>query len=107
MRRINGANPETLAGVHMDNLEKSKKINIGANLYSCLAICKNVSSKTENRIGSICMLLKQKEKHCYSEISKNKKIINSQQGITLLALVVTVVIMLILAAVGIGLVVRR
>ena len=33
--------------------------------------------------------------------------IRKEQGITLLALVVTVVIMLILAAVGIGLVVRR
>lgn len=33
--------------------------------------------------------------------------IRKEQGITLLALVVTVVIMLILAAVGIGLVIRR
>ena len=33
--------------------------------------------------------------------------IRKEQGITLLALVITVVIMLILAAVGIGLVVRR
>ena len=52
-------------------------------------------------------MLKQKWMLDYRKILQTRKIANNEQGITLLALVVTVVIMLILAAVGIGLVIRR
>ena len=114
MRKINTTNAETLAGVHTNNLVKSKRKNIGANLYSCFDICQEVrkftianNEKTDNRISSICMPLKRKEQIYDRRTLQCNKVTNSEQGITLLALVVTVVVMLILAAVGIGLIVRR
>ena len=68
MRKINTTNAETLAGVHTNNLVKSKRKNIGANLYSCFDICQEVrkftianNEKTDNGISSICMPLKRKE----------------------------------------------
>ena len=89
---------------HTNNLEKVKRKNIGANsIYSF----DTYNIKTDNRISSIYVMLKQKWMLDYRKILQTRKIANNEQGITLLALVVTVVIMLILAAVGIGLVIRR